>query len=438
MLTSLLLLLPLILAAPHPDPNASPNPDPFAIPPPKSSTQGRSLPLKHTPAYVRRARDAALSKREKHTRRFPRGSKSPEERDGSGPGLDPSWLLSEAAKVDTRYNSGNGQFGALLARELVKTKRAGEVDLTDHNLDASYSGSISIGTPAQTFDIVLDTGSSDLWVGGSTCTSGCSSMTTFKTSSSSSYVALNSSFNIQYGSGSASGTLGQDTVTMGGYSVASQTFATCSTISSGLINSGVSGIMGLSWQALAYSGATPWWITLAQSSSWSSPLFGFHLARWRDVSGATSSESDGGTATFGYLDVADSSLYSGSITYVSVSSGASYWQIPMDSMTMQGSTISLGGSTTVAIDTGTTLIGGPSSIIAAIYAAIPGSEQMTGSYANYYQYPCSTSINFAITFGGFTIQITDADFNLGRYSSDTTMCTGAAFIQALSSDSPVQ
>jgi cathepsin D len=190
-------------------------------------------------------------------------------------------------------------------------------------------------------------------------------------------------------------------VTMGGYSVASQTFATCSTISSGLINSGVSGIMGLSWQALAYSGATPWWITLAQSSSWSSPLFGFHLARWRDVSGATSSESDGGTATFGYLgessrprwprvmvmscrrphaDVADSSLYSGSITYVSVSSGASYWQIPMDSMTMQGSTISLGGSTTVAIDTGTTLIGGPSSIIAAIYAAIPGSEQMTGSY----------------------------------------------------------
>jgi cathepsin D len=246
---------------------------------------------------------------------------------------------------------------------------------------------------------------------------------------------------------------------MGGYSVASQTFATCSTISSGLINSGVSGIMGLSWQALAYSGATPWWITLAQSSSWSSPLFGVHLARWRDVSGATSSESDGGTATFGYLgessrprwprvmvmscrrphaDVADSSLYSGSITYVSVSSGASYWQIPMDSMTMQGSTISLGGSTTVAIDTGTTLIGGPSSIIAAIYAAIPGSEQMTGSYANYYQYPCSTSINFAITFGGFTIQITDADFNLGRYSSDTTMCTGAAFIQALSSDSPVQ
>jgi cathepsin D len=107
-------------------------------------------------------------------------------------------------------------------------------------------------------------------------------------------------------------------------------------------------------------------------------------------------------------------------------------------MTMQGSTISLGSSNAVAVDTGTTLIGGPASIIASIYAAIPGSAQMTGSYANYYQYPCSTSINFDMTFSGYTIHITDADFNLGRYSSDTTMCTGAAFIQTLPSGSPVQ
>lgn len=67
-------------------------------------------------------------------------------------------------------------------------------------------------------------------------------------------TSLNSSFRISYGSGQASGTLGQDVVSMGGYSVASQTFAYCNTISQGLISGSVSGIMGLSWQSLAYSG----------------------------------------------------------------------------------------------------------------------------------------------------------------------------------------
>lgn len=48
-------------------------------------------------------------------------------------------------------------------------KRAGDVGLTNHNLDASYSGSVSLGTPGQAFDIVLDTGSADLWVAASEC-----------------------------------------------------------------------------------------------------------------------------------------------------------------------------------------------------------------------------------------------------------------------------
>ena len=105
---------------------------------------------------------------------------------------------------------------------------------------------------------------------------------------------------------------------------------------------------------------------------------------------------------------------------------------------MQGSTIDLGSNNMVAVDTGTTLIGGPESIIESIYAAIDGSERMTGAYQNYYQYPCSTTIDFRITFGGYTIRIGDADFNLGRYSSDQTMCTGAVYVQSLSSGSPVQ
>ena len=45
----------------------------------------------------------------------------------------------------------------------------------------------------------------------------------------------------------------------------------------------------------------PWWITLAKSTAWQDPLFAFYLKRYRDVSGATTVEDDGGTANFGYL-----------------------------------------------------------------------------------------------------------------------------------------
>ena len=159
------------------------------------------------------------------------------------------------------------------------------------------------------------------------------------------------------------------------------------------------------------------------------------MKRYRDVAGAQSVETDGGTATFGYLD---SSLYTGDITYIDLPSASQYWEIPMAAMSMQGTTISVGSNNYAAIDTGTTLIGGPSDVVAAIFAAIPGSQRMTGSYANYYEYPCSTSIDFKITFGSFVIDITDSDFNLGRYSTDQSMCTGAVFIQNMPSGSPVQ
>ena len=159
-----------------------PVPEPFAIPPlqtPSSPLPKRNIPvpLSHSQSYIKRARHIARS----HYR--PRGHRDIlRSRDA----LDPSWLLREAAKVDTRYNNGAGNFGSLLAIELGK--RDGDVDLVDHNLDASYSGTVSIGTPAQTFDIVLDTGSSDLWIASTACDVGCNAMTKYDSSESSTYV----------------------------------------------------------------------------------------------------------------------------------------------------------------------------------------------------------------------------------------------------------
>ena len=57
-------------------------------------------------------------------------------------------------------------------------------------------------------------------------------------------------------------------------------------------------------------------------------------------------------------------------------------------LTVNGASVTLnsGSASYAAIDTGTTLVGGPPDAIAALYAQIPGSQALTGDNAGYYTY----------------------------------------------------
>lgn len=75
--------------------------------------------------------------------------------------------------------------------------------------------------------MVLDTGSSDLWVATSACKScGDASTPLFNTGASSSYAESSQQTPIQitYGSGDVSGTLASETVVLGGFQVTQQQF----------------------------------------------------------------------------------------------------------------------------------------------------------------------------------------------------------------------
>lgn len=346
--------------------------------------------------------------------------------------VDPAaeWLLNEGVRTAAKYDP----------RRDVQRRAGTSVTIANQQYDASYSVGVAFGTPAQTFQVALDTGSADLWVLSDECTSSaCQGMSTYDPAYSTSFKNSSSTtpFSIAYGSGSASGNLVKDKVSLGGYSVSSQTFASVNSMSSSLISAPLSGIMGMAFPSLASSGATPWWAALASGGGWGNDaMFGVYLARFRNDPSATASEAQGGSLMLGG---ADSSLYTGSINYVSVTGSPQYWNVPIAALSVQGTSISIGsGSNAAAIDTGTTLIGGPAAQVAAIYAAIPGAQAMTGSYAGYYEYPCSTSIDLKMTFGSFDVHVTEADFNVGSYGSDDSMCTGGVYVQSLSSSSPIQ
>lgn len=107
-----------------------------------------------------------------------------------------------------------------VARKLrgnVALKKGESEQLKDY-ANAQYYGSVSIGSPPQTFQVIFDTGSSNLWVPKVGC-SHCGNpffgkKTKYNHESSDSYSVDGEDFEIMYGSGSVSGFFSQDSVTL--------------------------------------------------------------------------------------------------------------------------------------------------------------------------------------------------------------------------------
>mmetsp|Transcript_4055 Transcript_4055/g.3451 ORF Transcript_4055/g.3451 Transcript_4055/m.3451 type:complete len:234 (-) Transcript_4055:472-1173(-) len=127
-----------------------------------------------------------------------------------------------------------------------------EIPLTNY-LDAQFYGPMSLGTPSQTFQVIFDTGSSDLWVMAENCTSiACKLHPKFDNTKSSSFKNNGTAFNIHYGSGSGQGYLGADNLNWGGVEVKDQTFALMTKLEGvAFIISKFEGILGLAYESIS-------------------------------------------------------------------------------------------------------------------------------------------------------------------------------------------
>ena len=90
-----------------------------------------------------------------------------------------------------------------------------DVPVKDYE-NTQYFIDIEIGTPGQSFTVVPDTGSSNLWVYASDCNSvPCKTHNTYDSTASSTYSSDGEPFIIEYGSGGVNGFVSQDVATIG-------------------------------------------------------------------------------------------------------------------------------------------------------------------------------------------------------------------------------
>ncbi|XP_017068592.2 lysosomal aspartic protease [Drosophila eugracilis] len=256
-------------------------------------------------------------------------------------------ILKEKNFVKTRQN-------VLAEKSYLRTKyqlaslRSADEEQLSNSMNMAYYGAISIGTPGQSFKVLFDSGSSNLWVPSNTCKSdACLTHNQYDSSDSSTYVANGESFSIQYGTGSLTGYLSTDTVDVNGLSIQSQTFAeSTSEPGTSFNDANFDGILGMAYEALAVDGVDPPFYNMVSQGLVDNSVFSFYLAR-------DGTSTQGGELIFGG---SDSSLYSGELTYVPISEQA-YWQFEMACASIAGTPLC--DNCQAIADTGTSLIVAP-------------------------------------------------------------------------------
>lgn len=234
--------------------------------------------------------------------------------------------------------------------------------------DAQYFGRIDLGTPGQGFDVIFDTGSSNLWVPSATCNFvelACISHEQYDSTLSSTYVADGTEVTFNYGSGTVSGFLSIDTNIVAGLDIVSQTFAEVNHEPGVAFIAGrFDGISGLGFVELAVGDVIPPFYNMVDQGLVDEPVFSFWLNR-------DYTESLGGYLFFGG---SEPSLYEGDLIYSDVIDEY-YWAVDITSL-------DFGGDTTVAcasgcvgiIDSGTSVMTGPYEEVKAINDALGGFE----------------------------------------------------------------
>ncbi|XP_063069526.1 gastricsin-like [Engraulis encrasicolus] len=269
--------------------------------------------------------------------------------------------------------------------------------------DMSYFGKIDVGTPAQTFYVHFDTGSTTLWVNSIYCTSeACTHHSLFNPQKSSTYYSYNEKFSITYGTGSLTGVIGYDTVSMGDLAVKKQKIGLSVTEpGSHFARPLHDGIMGLAFKPDQQTIVD----TMISEGLIQEPIFAFYLSR---------NSERGSEAVFGGTDPTH---YQGEINWVPVARD-SHWQLVFEGFEVNHhATGWCNTGCSAIVDTGTSLLEAPPQYVDGLHAMLGAYKDDSGDYV----FDCSiVSSRPTLTFimNGAHLHLPPSAYVLQKQDSD--------------------
>ncbi|KAI9889516.1 MAG: hypothetical protein M1814_005210 [Vezdaea aestivalis] len=304
----------------------------------------------------------------------------------------------------------------LRAERRVRPRQAGFTGRVNNvNDDYSYTVSLSLGTPLQTVELVVDTGAQWTWVTGINCnTESCNGRQKYNPGLSSTSSDVNGAFSASYGFGSVGGTYATDNILFAGFNVKS-TFGIASTLSSEFTGVALDGLLGLGDSSLSrdYARNDPSVLdALYNSKQITQRIFGIRLSR-------TADGKDDGEITFGGYDP---SAFTGPVNWNPTVKTSNYWSIQLSSSSVNDGRSS-STSKTAIIDSGLSIMVLPVDDANTLMSQFPGYTTSTNQAGGVeYYLPCNTKGSINLTFGSVTYAITEKDFLATQYRNEAGLC----------------
>ncbi|KIP12708.1 hypothetical protein PHLGIDRAFT_32641, partial [Phlebiopsis gigantea 11061_1 CR5-6] len=301
-----------------------------------------------------------------------------------------------------------------------------DTDLSTYH-DIIYLANITVG--GNDYQVQLDTGSSDLWVKGSTTPLPGATQT-------------DTTYNLTYGIGWAYGHVSYAPIEFAGISVKSQAFLDVSAAQNPALSYGALGIVGLGFTSLSTVDAL---VNHTGSASGRSLLYNafsdnatepnyiaFSLQR-------SSQPGDDVEGTFSIGEVVEeyASVLNTDPIPTWPESYPTRWNVLLDAVVIGSNTVAVNssvsgvpsGKAVVLLDSGTSYTYAPEDICTAIYGGVSGAK--FDSSLGQWVVPCGTEIDMALQFGGRTFPIHPLDVSPASLL-DSSTCVGTFIPQSVS------